>query len=145
MPAKLGDPLPTAREVQKQAAFNECGKDAFPRHQTAAEVEKQKLIDKFSKPSGLSEEEKVRLASTVIRRAVRNGLTEIQIYRFPNSLCTDHGSAVNRMESGWEKTLTGMVKEIHQLWADYLRPRGYVSAITSSTFWAAFPATSALP
>ena len=91
----------------------------------AAEAEKQALIDKLSKPSGLSEEEKVKLASTVIQRAVRNGLTEVQVYRFPNTLCTDRGRAINQMEKGWEKTLTGIPKEIYQLWSDYLQPRGY--------------------
>jgi hypothetical protein len=29
------------------------------------------------------------------------------------------------MEEGWEKTLTGIPKEIYQLWKDYLQPRGY--------------------
>jgi hypothetical protein len=26
---------------------------------------------------------------------------------------------------GWENTLTGVPKEIYQLWAKYFRPRGY--------------------
>jgi hypothetical protein len=111
MPEKIDDLLPTAKEIQRQAALKEA--------------EKQKLIDKLSKPSGLSEDEKVELASNVIQRAVRNGLKEVQVYRFPNSLCTDKGRAINQMESGWEKTLTRMAKEIYQLWADYLQPRGY--------------------
>ena len=66
-----------------------------------------------------------QLASTVIQRAVRNGLTEVQVYRFPNSLCTDKGRAINQLERGWETTLTGIAKEIYQLWFDYLKPRGY--------------------
>jgi hypothetical protein len=126
MPEKIDDLLPTAKEIQRQAALKEAEKvDEFARHLAAAEAEKKKLIDKLSKPSGLSEDEKVKLASTVIQRAVRNGLTEVQVYRFPNSLCTDRGRAINQMEPGWEKTLTGMAKEIYQLWADYLQPRGY--------------------
>jgi hypothetical protein len=52
-------------------------------------------------------------------------LTEVQVYRFPNSLCTDKGRAINQQEPGWEKTLTGIPKEIFQLWTDYLQPRGY--------------------
>ncbi len=91
----------------------------------AAEAEKQALIDELSKPSGLSEDEKVKRASTVIQRAVRNGLHEVQVYRFPNVLCTDRGRAINQMEPGWENTLTGMPKEIFHLWKDYLQPRGY--------------------
>jgi hypothetical protein len=126
MPAKIDDLLPTAKEIQKQAALKEAEKaDDDARRLAAAEAEKRALIDKLSKPSGLSEDEKVRLASTVIQRAVRNGLTEVQVYRFPNSLCTDRGRAINQMEPGWETTLTGMAKEIYQLWADYLKPRGY--------------------
>ena len=126
MSEKIDDLLPTAKEIQKQAALKEAEKvDADARRLAAAEAEKRALIDKLSKPSGLSEDEKVRLASTVIQRAMRNGLTEVQVYRFPNSLCTDRGRAINQMEAGWETTLTGIAKEIYQLWADYLRPRGY--------------------
>jgi len=123
---KIDDLLPTAKDIQKQAALKEAQKaDEMARRMAAAEVEKRALIEKLSKPSGLSEEEKVQLASTVIQRAVRNGLTEVQVYRFPNSLCTDKGRAINQMEKGWEKTLNGIPKEIFQLWSDYLQPRGY--------------------
>jgi hypothetical protein len=67
----------------------------------------------------------VKLAASVIQRAVRSGLTEVQVYRFPNVLCTDRGRAINQREEGWENTLTGIPKEIFQLWSDYLKPRGY--------------------
>lgn len=123
---KIDDLLPMAKEIQKQAAIKEADKaDKEARAAAAAEAEKKALIDRLSQPSGLSEEEKVKLASSVIQRAVRNGLTEVQVYRFPNMLCTDKGRAINQMEPGWEKTLTGIPKEIYQLWTDYLQPRGY--------------------
>jgi hypothetical protein len=126
MPEKIDDLLPMAKEIQKQAAIKEADKaDKEARAVAAAEAEKKALIDRLSQPSGLSEEEKVKLASSVIQRAVRNGLTEVQVYRFPNMLCTDKGRAINQMEPGWEKTLTGIPKEIYQLWTDYLQPRGY--------------------
>jgi len=118
--------LPTAKEIQKQAAIKEAEKaDEHVRHMAAAEAEKRALIERLSKPSGLSEDAKIELASTVIQRAVRNGLSEVQVYRFPNSLCTDRGRAINQQEPGWEKTLTGIPQEIFQLWSDYLKPRGY--------------------
>ncbi|VIO79511.1 hypothetical protein CI1B_78440 [Bradyrhizobium ivorense] len=126
MPDKIDDLIPNAREIQKQAALKEAEKaEEHAKRAAAAEAEKRALIERLSKPSGLSEDEKVKLASTVIQRAVRNGLTEVQVYRFPNTLCTDKGRAINQMEAGWEKTLTGIPKEIYQLWADYLQPRGY--------------------
>jgi hypothetical protein len=124
--AKIDDLIPSAKEIQKQAALKEAQKaDEHAKRLAAAEAEKHALIDRLSKPSGLTEDEKVELASNVIQRAVRNGLSEVQVYRFPNSLCTDHGRAINQMEKGWEKTLTGIPKEIFQLWSDYLQPRGY--------------------
>jgi hypothetical protein len=126
MAEKIDDLLPTAKEIQKQAALKEAEKaDAEARAAAAAEAEKRALIERLGKPSGLSEDEKVKLASSVIQRAVRNGLREVQVYRFPNMLCTDKGRAINQMEPGWEKTLTGIPKEIFQLWTDYLKPRGY--------------------
>src|SRR5712672_2007263 len=126
MPEKIDDLLPTAKEIQRQAALKEAEKaDEFARHLAVAEAEKKKLIDKLSKPSGLSEDEKVKLASTVIQRAVRNGLTEVQVYRFPNSLCTDKGRAINQQEVGWERTLQGIPKEIYEFWDRQLRPLGY--------------------
>jgi hypothetical protein len=126
MSGNIDELLPTAKDIQKQAALREAEKAGqYARAAAAAEAEKRTLIEKLGKPSGLSEEEKVKLASTVIQRAVRNGMTEVQVYRFPNLLCTDRGRAINQQEPGWEKTLTGIACEIFQLWSDYLKPRGY--------------------
>ena len=40
-------------------------------------------------------------AIKIIERAVNNGLTEVQVCRFPNQLCTDRGRAINQQEPGW--------------------------------------------
>ncbi len=126
MPVNIDYLLPSARDIQKQAAMNDAEKtEEHAQRLAAAEAEKRALIEKLSKPSGLSEDEKVKLAATVIQRAVRNGLTEVQVYRFPNSLCTDRGRAINQQEPGWERTLRGIPLEIFQLWSNYLKPRGY--------------------
>ena len=95
------------------------------RKHKAAEVEKKALLDKLTKPSGVSEEERLKRAAAIIERAVANGLTEVEVMRFPNALCTDHGRAINQQESGWEKTLTGLPKELYEFWNRQLRPRGY--------------------
>jgi hypothetical protein len=118
--------IPSAKQIQKEAALKEAEKaEQYARLAAAAEAEKRALIERLNRPSGKTEEEKIQLASTVIQRAVRNGLTEVQVYRFPNTLCTDKGRAINQQEPGWQNTLTGIPKEIFQLWADYLQPRGY--------------------
>ena len=118
--------LPTAKDIQKEAALKEAEKaEQEMRAKAAAEAEKNALLEELRKPSGMSEEEKIKRASAVIQRAVKNGLKEVQVYRFPNVLCTDRGRAINQQEEGWEKTLTGIPKEMYQIWHDYLRPRGY--------------------
>ena len=126
MPVNIDDLIPNAKKIQQEAALKEAEKaEEYAARAAAAEAEKRALIERLSQPSGKSEEEKIQLASTVIQRAVRNGLTEVMVYRFPNTLCSDRGRAINQMEAGWEKTLTGIPKEIFQLWTDYLKPRGY--------------------
>ena len=132
--------LPTAKEIQKQAALNEAEKaDLEIRAKAAAEAEKEAFIVELKKPSGLSEEEKIKRASAVIQRAVRNGMKEVQVYRFPNALCTDRGRAINQQEEGWETTLTGIPKEMYQIWYDYLRPRGYKIAFQIIDFPGGMP------
>jgi hypothetical protein len=126
MSARIDDLLPSAKAQQEKLALAEAAKAAEEeRRHAAAEAEKQHLLAVFSNPSGISDEEAVRRGAAIIQRAVNNGLTEVQVYRFPNQMCTDRGRAINQMEPGWESTLTGVPKEIYQVWQKYFRPRGY--------------------
>ena len=132
--------LPSAKDIRKQSALKEAEKaEALMRQTATAEAEKQALLEELRKPWDLPEEEKIKRASVLIQRAVRNGLHEIQVYRFPNALCTDHGRAINQMEAGWEKTLTGAPKDIYQLWKDHLQPRGYKIAYQIIDFSGGMP------
>jgi len=113
-PADSLAPLPTAKEVMEQIALKEAEKaSAAARELSAADAEKKALIEKFSKPSGVSNEERLARAAAIIKRAANNGLTEVEVVRFPNELCTDRGRAINQREPGWEKTLTGYPKELY--------------------------------
>lgn len=118
--------LPTADQVMEKLALAEAEKAVEARKRQAdAEAEKKMLLDKLTKPSGVSDEEALRRVAKIVERAVSNGLTEVQVYRFPNSLCTDHGRAINQGEAGWENTLTGLPREMYEFWDRQLRPRGY--------------------
>jgi hypothetical protein len=120
------DHLPTAKDLLKQIAQAEADKASkAEREHEAAEAEKKALIERLKKPTGPSEEEVVQRGAAIIRRAVESGLTEVQVYRFPNELCTDGGRAINQSEPGWEDTLTGAAKELHAFWHKHLRSRGY--------------------
>jgi molybdopterin-biosynthesis enzyme MoeA-like protein len=118
--------LPTAQKVMEKVALAEAEKaSAAASKHAAAEAEKKALIDKLTKPSGVSDEEALKRVATILERAVANGLTEVQVYRFPNAMCTDRGRAINQQETGWEQTLTGLPKEMYEFWERQLRPRGY--------------------
>ena len=127
--AKTADPLgelPSAKEIMQQIALREAEKaSAAAREQTAAEAEKQALLERFSKPSGVSDDDRLARAAAIIKRAASNGRTEVEVVRFPNQLCTDRGRAINQMEPGWENTLTGLPKELLEFWRKHLRDRGY--------------------
>ena len=118
--------LSSAKEVMQQIALAEAEEaEKHARMLAEAQAEKKALIDALSKPSGISEEEAIRRAMAIIERGIKNRKTESEVFRFPNQLCTDKGRAIIQQEAGWENTLTGVPKEIYQLWAKYFRPRGY--------------------
>ena len=115
MAKKPDELLPSAKDFMQKIALAEVEKASEEARQGAqAEAEKKALLDQLSKPSGVSDEEAIARAIKIIELAAANGLTEVQVDRFPNQLCTDKGRAINQQEPGWEMTLTGVPKEIYQ-------------------------------
>jgi len=126
MATALDDLIPSAVDCRKKIALAEAAKaSALARRQAAEETEKKELLERLEKPSGVSDEERLKRAASIIQRAVDNGLTEVFLGRFPNTLFTDRGRAINQQEPGWENTLTGLPRELYHFWEKYLRPRGF--------------------
>jgi molybdopterin-biosynthesis enzyme MoeA-like protein len=123
----LSNLLPSAKQIMEKVALVEAEKASEAMRQKAkADAEKKALIDRLTKPSGVSDEQALKRVATIIQRAVKNGLTEVEVIRFPNMLCTDRGRAINNnLEAGWETTLTGLPKEMYEFWERQLKPRGY--------------------
>ena len=122
----LDDLLPQAKDLMKKIAEVEGQRASdLARKMAAEEAEKKALLDKLAKPSGVSDEERMKRAATIINRAVANGLSEVLVGTFPNQACTDRGRAINQQEPGWENTLTGLPKELYEFWKKHLQPRGY--------------------
>lgn len=122
----IDDLLPPAKAMAQKLAEIEAEKAREAAEQMkAAEAETKALLEAFQRPSGVSDEEGVRRGMKIIERAIRNGLTEVQFYRFPNTLCTDRGRAINQGEDGWPEALTGVPREIYNLWFKYFRDKGY--------------------
>lgn len=118
--------LQSAKDLREKIALAESAKAtaALKAHE-AAEKEKREMLDHLMNPSGLSDEQVIAKASAIVNRAVENGLTSVQVFRFPHAICTDNGRAINQGEPDWEKSLTGIPKEIYEFWKRRLQPLGY--------------------
>jgi len=118
--------LPTAKELQARISQAEGDKaSAAMKALAAEEAEKRELMEHLSKPSGLTDDQIIEKALTIVTRATENGLTSVQVLRFPHTLCTDSGRAINQAEAGWESTLTGLPRELYEFWKRQLQPNGY--------------------
>jgi hypothetical protein len=118
--------LPSAKEVVQKIALAEVEEaEQEARKRAEAQAEKKALIDQLTNFKPISDEEAIGRAMKIIERAIKNRMMEVEVFRFPNQLCTDKGRAINQQEPGWEKTLTGVPKEVYRLWDKYFRPRGY--------------------
>jgi hypothetical protein len=118
--------LPTVKELQARIAQAEGSKaSAAMKEREAEEAEKREMMERLLKPSGLSDEQILEKATVIVARAVENGLTSVQVFRFPHAICSDNGRAINQAEAGWEDTLTGIARELYDFWKRELHPRGY--------------------
>jgi hypothetical protein len=145
MATKLEELLPSAGDYMKKLALAQAEEASKQARQLAeAEAENKAFLERLAKPSGVSDEEAIQRGIKLIERAVANGKTEVQVHRFPNQLCTDKGRAINQQEPGWENTLTGVPKEIYQLWAKYFRPRGYKLKVEIINFPGGMPGDIAM-
>lgn len=88
-------------------------------------ADKKALIDRLQKPSGVSDAQALKKVTALVQRAVKNGLSEVEVYRFPSKLCSDLGVAINNEHKGWESTLRGLPKEMYDFWKRHLRDKGY--------------------
>jgi hypothetical protein len=73
----------------------------------------------------VTDEQVIEKANRIVGRAAENGLTSVQVLRFPNHVCSDDGRAIDQNEAGWEKMLTGIPKELYWFWERQLKPAGY--------------------
>ena len=120
------DLLPKAEDCKKRLGELEGEKASEAvRVEAAKAAEKQSLFDQLAKPSGVSDEDRMKRAASIIKRAVEGGLTSVEVGRFPVELSSDRGRAINQQEKGWENTLNGLPKELVAFWRAHLRPRGY--------------------
>jgi hypothetical protein len=116
----------SAADIKRRMAEREAAKAAEELRRMREHEEKQKAVmEEFQKPPDRTPEQLMQVVMQLVNHAAEDGKTEVQVYRFPNELCTDRGRAINNIEADWEKTLTARPKLAYEFWHDRLRPLGF--------------------
>jgi hypothetical protein len=116
----------SAADLRRRMAEREAAKAAEEQRHIKEQEEKQKAVmAEFHKPPERTPEQLMQLVTQLVNRAAERGLSEVQVYRFPNSLCSDRGRRINNSEPEWEKTLEGRPKAAFEFWHEHLRPLGF--------------------
>ena len=71
---------------------------------------REELIKRLAEPLDLTPERLKEILEPLqakLRAAAERGQTELMVMRFPNTLCTDKGRAINNADPTWPETLTG--------------------------------------
>ena len=116
----------SAADLRRRMAEREAAKAAEEVRRLKEQEEKQKAVmEEFHKPADRTPEQLMERVMELVNRAADRGQSEVQVYRFPNSLCTDRGRRINNSEPDWDQTLEGRPRAGYEFWRDHLRPLGF--------------------
>lgn len=116
----------SAADLKRRMAEREAAKAAEEARRMRAQEEEQKAVmAEFHKPPHRTPEQLLQQVMQLVSRAAENGQSEVQVYRFPNGMCTDRGRRINNSEPDWPQTLEGRPKAGYEFWHDHLRPLGF--------------------
>ena len=124
MPAAAG--TFSAADLKRRMAEREAAKAAEELRRMQEQEERQKAVmAEFHKPPDRTAEQLLQSVMQLVNQAADRGQTEVQVYRFPNDLCSDRGRRINNSEPDWPQTLEGRPKLGYEFWRDHLRPLGF--------------------
>jgi hypothetical protein len=116
----------SAADIKRRMAEREAQKAAEELRRMQEQEEKQKAVmAEFHAPPARTPEQLMPLVMQLVSQAAERGQTEVQVYRFPNELCSDRGRRINNSDPDWEQTLEGRPKLGYEFWRDHLRPLGF--------------------
>lgn len=116
----------SAADLKRRMAERESAKAAEELRRMQAQEEQQKAVmAEFHKPPERTPEQLLQAVMQLVNRAAESGQTEIQVYRFPNAMCTDRGRRINNAEPDWPQTLEGRPKAGYEFWREHLHPLGF--------------------
>jgi hypothetical protein len=116
----------SAADLKRRMAAREAARASEELHHMKEQEEHQKAVmAEFHKPPDQTPEQLMQRVMQLVNHAAERGQTEVQVYRFPNELCSDRGRRINNSDAGWEQTLEGRPKLAYGFWHDQLRPLGF--------------------
>jgi hypothetical protein len=116
----------SAADLKRRIAEREAAKAAEEVRRMKEQEEHQKAVmEEFHRPPDRTPEQVMQGVQRLVDQAAERGQTEVQVYRFPNELCSDRGRRINNGEPDWEQTLEGRPKGAYEFWRDHLRPLGF--------------------
>jgi hypothetical protein len=116
----------SAADLKRRMAEHAAARAAEELRRMQEQEEKQKAVmAEFHQPPARTPEQLLQLVMQLVNQAAERGQTEVQVYRFPNEMCTDRGRRINNGEPDWEGTLAGRPKLGYEFWRDHLRPLGF--------------------
>ena len=116
----------SAADMKRRLAEREAARAAEELRHLKEQEEKQKAVmEELHKPFDGSEEQLMQRVMQLISHATDNGKSEVEVYRFPNTMCSDRGRRINNSEPDWETTLEGRPKFAYEFWRDHLSPLGF--------------------
>ncbi|WP_245973816.1 hypothetical protein [Bosea caraganae] len=93
-----------------------------------AEEARKKLVKALADKIEVTPEKIAEIKRTIAvktRAAAERGETEVMVMRFPNTLCSDKGRAINNSERDWPESLTGRPRQAYEFWKEHLQPARY--------------------
>jgi hypothetical protein len=116
----------SAADLKRRMAEREAAKAAEELRRMQEQEERQKeVMAEFHKPPERTAEQLLQSVMQLVNQAADRGQTEVQVYRFPNDLCSDRGRRINNSDPDWPQTLEGRPKLGYEFWRDHLRPLGF--------------------
>jgi hypothetical protein len=116
----------SAADLKRRMAEREEARAAEELRRMQVQEEQQKAVmAEFQRPPDRTPEQLMPLIMQLVSHAADRGQSQVQVYRFPNTMCTDRGRRINNIEPDWPQTLEGRPKAGYEFWHDHLRPLGF--------------------
>ena len=116
----------SAADIKRRMAEREAQRASEEMRRLQAQEEQQKAVmAEFQRPPDRTPEQLLAMIMQLVSHAAERGQTEVQVYRFPNAMCTDRGRRINNSDPDWPQTLEGRPKAGYEFWRDHLRPLGF--------------------